>query len=115
MRRAIAVFAGVLDIDRHARKIFDHDLARQTRVAARSAGGDDQLLEGEQRALDGMQFAGKDDVVLQMLLDGLRNGRRLLVDFPPHGVRMLLVGRVLLCFRRSHRQGLRVNHFRVQR
>jgi len=39
-------------------------------VAARSAGGDDQLLEGGQRAFDSMQRARKQNVVLQMQVNG---------------------------------------------
>ena len=88
MGRAIAIFAGVLDVDRHAGKIFDHDFAGEACVPARSAGGDDQFFERQQRAFNGVQLAGKNDVVLQVLRDGLRDGRRLLVDFPPHGVGM---------------------------
>ena len=91
VRRAITILAGILHIDGDAGKILDHDFARQARVPARTAGGDDQLLEGEQRAFDGIKFAGEDDVVLQVLRDGFRNGCGLLVDLPAHGVGVFLV------------------------
>ncbi len=55
----IAVFAGVLHVDGDAGKVFDHNFAGQAGVATGSAGGNDQLLEGEQRALDGMEGAGE--------------------------------------------------------
>ena len=79
-------------------------------MPARSAGRDDQLLEGKQRAFDGMQFSGKDDVVLQMLCNRLRDGCRLLVDFPPHGMGMLLRCCLIVLFGRSHLE-LSLNHF----
>ena len=114
MGRAIAVLAGVLHVDRDARKIFDHDFARQACVPARSAGGNDQLFEGQQRAFDGIQFAGENDVVLQVLCDRLRDGRGLLVDLPPHGVGMRLVcaGSSVL-FGRSHRNWAESKSFLV--
>ncbi len=55
----IAIFAGVLHVDGDAGKVFDHDFASQAGMATRSAGGNDQLLESEQRALDGMEGAGE--------------------------------------------------------
>ena len=71
-------------------------------MATRSAGGDDQLFERQERALDRLEMAGEDDVVFQMFLDGLGDGLRLLVDFAPHGVGMLLVRWVRLVVRRRH-------------
>ena len=71
-------------------------------MAARSTGGDDQLFEGEERAFDGIQFSGKDDVILQVLGDRFRDGRGLFVNFAAHGVGILLAVGVLLLFGRSH-------------
>ena len=45
------------------------------------------FLEGKQRALDGIQFAWENDVVLQVFCDRLRNGRGLLINLPVHGMR----------------------------
>ena len=86
MRGAITVLTGIFHIDGDAGKIFDHDFASQAGVAARSAGSDDQLLEGQQRTLDGVQFAREKNVIPQMLIDSLGNGLRLFVDLPAHGM-----------------------------
>ena len=59
-------------------------------MAARSAGGNDQFLEGQQRTFNGVQFAGKENVVFQVLLDGFRDSLGLLVDLPPHCVRKVV-------------------------
>ncbi len=40
VRRAVAVLAGVFDIDGESGEIFEHDFAGESGVAARSAGGD---------------------------------------------------------------------------
>ena len=61
-----------------------------------------------------MQFSGKDNVVLEVFLDGLRDRRGLLVDFPPHGVGMLWLSAIFcLVWQESWGLALRVNHFRA--
>src|SRR5208282_3161 len=86
MRGAVTVLARIFHVDGNSRKILDHDFARQPGMTARSAGSDDQLLEGQQRALNREQFAGEKNVVPQMQVDGFSDGLRLLIDFPEHGM-----------------------------
>jgi len=111
VRGPVAVFARIFHIDGYAGKIFNHDFARQSRMAARPAGGDDQFFKGQQSALDGIEFAGEENVVLQVLVDSFRDGARLLVDLPAHGVRKGIDRSVGfgLCWI-HHRLRLRVNH-----
>ncbi len=90
MSRAIAILAGVFDVDRHAGEIFNHDLASEARVAAGTAGGNDQLFKGEQGALDGIKFAGKENVVSQMLIESFGNSLRLLINLAEHCVRKIV-------------------------
>ena len=100
MGRAVAIFAGIFDIHRHARQVLDHDFAGQACVTARSAGRDDQLFKSKERARNGLQFAGKNNVVLEMFFDRLRNGRGLFIDLAAHGM-----GKFAMRFSKSERFG----------
>ena len=55
-------------------------------MAARSAGGNNHLLESEERAFDGVQCAGEKNVVLQMLIESPGNRLGLFIDLPAHDV-----------------------------
>ena len=85
---AIAVFAGVVDVDRQAREPLDHVLAGQRRVPAGAAGGDvDAGGVGEFLVAD-LHLAQEDlaGVERDAAQGGVANGARLLPDFLEHEV-----------------------------
>ena len=86
MGRAIAVFARVLHIDGHAREILHHDLAHQSGMSARSAGGNDDLLKRQQRVFNRMQHLRKQNVPFDIAANRFANRAGLLIDFPQHVV-----------------------------
>ena len=83
--RAVAIFAGVFDVDRDAGQVFHHDFAGQTGVTAGAAGGDDYFLESEERVFDGLQGLAENNVAIDVLANRFANRSRLLVDFAEHG------------------------------
>ena len=85
---AIAVFAGVVDVDGHAREALDHVFAGERGMPAGAAGGDvDAGGAGEFVVVD-FHFAEEDvaGVERDAAEGGVANGARLLPDFLEHEV-----------------------------
>ena len=111
MCRAVTVFAGILHVHSHARQIFDHDLASQASVTARSTRRYDELLESQKRALNGLQLTGENNVVFEVSFNGLGDSLRLLVDFPAHRMHKFVLGPDTRVVSRHHGDGVRVTHY----
>ena len=85
--RAVAVLAGVFDIDGESGKVFEHDLACESGVATRSASGDYDSLVAAKRVGDGGEGFRIERAVGDVVADGGGESFRLLIDLTQHGVR----------------------------
>ncbi len=85
---AIAVFAGVVDVDGQAGKALDHVFAREGRMPTGSAGGDVDARRGGKLVVADFHFAEEDfaGVERDAAQGGVANGARLLPDFLEHEV-----------------------------
>ena len=85
---AIAPFAGVIDLDRHAGETLDHELAGLSGVPTGAAGDDVDLFCGAEFGLADLHFVEEDVAGIERNASqgGVADGARLLVNFLEHEV-----------------------------
>ena len=87
-RVAVPVLGSVVDLDRHARELLDHELADQARVPRGAAGENGDPLDGGQPRVADADLLEEHaaGVLRDPAQDRLARGRRLLEDFLEHEV-----------------------------
>ena len=85
---AVAPFAGVIDFDRNAGQVLDHELAGQSGVPTGAAGGDIDLLQSFELGFTDLHLVEKDGagVLRDAAERGVADGARLLINLFEHEV-----------------------------
>ncbi len=85
-RVAVAEFAAVIDFDRNARQLFDHELARERGVPAGAAGDNFHLLEGSELGGRDIHLIEEDaaGILANAAERGIADGARLLENLLEH-------------------------------
>ena len=87
MGRTVGIFTGVFDVNRNTGEIFQHDFAGKARMTAGAARRDDEPLAPAEGFDDWLKCLCCRSAAWDVVLDGLCERLRLLVDLAQHGVR----------------------------